>query len=629
VTSPLEYIGKLILNFLNKTFMTKTELKEMIEKGLTYGLHNGFRNQEYQELALKEIVDRIYGEGDDNSVLDFLSYDELNDRLVSTKEILADNLTSDEELNAVSQTLLDLFAGVHFRGSYNTFADVQAVASPADYNYAISLDTNTIIQYEGASWTDTNVPATVQGMAAANGAGDGGLILDTTVENTTIESLATTQPVLLGTGDFGWQQEGVTSYNRGGFILEEKIYNAGEWFEFSGLQLGLNNKFNGLGITKAGTTETGGDSGTAYGIGGVNSNYEGDLFDGSNYSGKGVYSWLGFTSTGVWTASPNTIPSGWGHLMGQTDIFGTGDKFRVGIDDDGIIKFQFWYNNDWKTAYLMTGAADVHSDGYKFVWRPYQQYSQINELPEVQTIGASNGGTTPSYSDTKYIELDGANDYITPDGIIDPSIDKLGIFGEEWLLAIDTESYSTFTGTQMTLFRNGNCEITLYKSGTNPAANQGVYLYVDGYAVAQANTWYNSVGGKVVFKGDSNGVDYWMENYSTSAMKQRLNFSTAWGGNVANASNATNTFEIGKPASRIYWEGGLNNFLGMQGVQSQLSNTDISSLMTTANPEDLGFWTEVDVFLPMGEDSYPTIVDLKGTQNFTLENGTVSDFVDK
>ena len=82
--------------------------------------------------------------------------------------------------------------------------------------------------------------------------------------------------------------------NRGGFITNEKIYNPGEWFEFDNLKLGLNNKFNGFGITKVGTTETGSDAGSAYGVGGNYSNYEQDLFEGTNHSSKGMYYWLGF-----------------------------------------------------------------------------------------------------------------------------------------------------------------------------------------------------------------------------------------------------------------------------------------------------------------------------------------------
>jgi len=67
--------------------MTKTELKEMIEKGLTYGLHDGFRNQELQELALKEIVDRIYGEEDEDGVLDHIMYNPETDMLQTDRAI--------------------------------------------------------------------------------------------------------------------------------------------------------------------------------------------------------------------------------------------------------------------------------------------------------------------------------------------------------------------------------------------------------------------------------------------------------------------------------------------------------------------------------------------------------------
>ena len=100
------------------------------------------------------------------------------------------------------------------------------------------------------------------------------------------------------------------------------------------------------------------------------------------------------------------IGSGWSNVPTKTNLFSTGDKFRVGIDDDGIVKFQAFYEGDWHTVSYSFGSVDIHSDGYKFVWRPYQQYSQINQLPSVYTISSgSNGGTLPAYANTHYISL--------------------------------------------------------------------------------------------------------------------------------------------------------------------------------------------------------------------------------
>jgi len=306
-------------------------------------------------------------------------------------------------INDIGDNVLALTTGRFFRGFMSDAAEVQAVTTPIEKSYVINNDTNTVWQYQSAAWTDTGVSASApQAIASAEEAAQSDLILVPESGALTIETTAFTRVIHIGTGDQGYEMYGGSNYNRGGIKTAEKIHNAAEWFEFNNLQLGLNNAFNGMGITKAGTTASGSDSGTSQDVGGSLSNYEDDLFDGVNSSSKGVYFWVGFTNSGLWTVGGSVILTNHA-AFANSDLFSGGGQFRIGIDADGKMKAQFWCNNanGWVTCAYTSGNADVHPEGYKWCWRPYRQYAQINQLPVSRTLqSGSNGGALPAYADT-------------------------------------------------------------------------------------------------------------------------------------------------------------------------------------------------------------------------------------
>ena len=542
---------------------------------------------------------------------------------ISLIQIAEASLFNDELIT----TVFSFFAGIK-----SDSTEMQSISSPTELSYIGRLDTDTIWQYQDGVWTDTLMSFDLQGFQAAeDGAQDGNIIIINDDGNTTIENSVHTVSVLLGTGDTGWQMEGASSYNKGGIVLNEKIHNAGEWFEFDNLKFGLNNKYTGFGIVKAGTTETGGDAGTGYGIGGSSSNYEADLFDGSNLNGKGVYSWLGVTASSYWTLSPNT---GWGYPgiyhfnSTNTNLWNGGDKFRVGIDDDGIIKYQIFYNGDWETVAQMSGSADVHADGYKFVWRPYQSNAQLNQLPTVHTVSTgSNGGALPTYANTHYISFDGSNDYVGVNGVEDASLANVLKYGEDFLISMDIGDVSSLTDSaHLTLFKHGNCELTLRRAGnTNVAANWGIYAYVNGVSVWQANTWKNPMNSRIIIMGNATHLKYYTSNYSNTLPKVNSAYY-----NTNNTDTSTENFTIGKSGNvGGSWYGGVDNCMLMVGAGSQLGTDAILELMVSTDPTTLSFYDDVSVMLPMGEDTHPAVADIKGLQDFELFMGTASDFVQK
>ena len=154
-------------------------------------------------------------------------------------------------------------------------------------------------------------------------------------------------------------------------------------------------------------------------------------------------------------------------------------------------------------------------------------------------------GATPTYANTHHVELDGINDYITTTGVHADILD----FTKSWSLGVELKNVSSVSdGSYLTLFKRGNNEITLRRGGSN----WGIYVYCNGSAIAQANTWFKPENSKILISCDGSRVKYHANGLQKADMSINANISQ---------NDPIGDLEIGKSGNiGAYWYGGLNNF---------------------------------------------------------------------
>ena len=515
----------------------------------------------------------------------------------------------------------------YFRGFFSDLNEIDDLVNNLSGDYVVNQSTSTIFQYVNGAWVDTSVSANVINLSnvgnGTNSNTEGGVILNPIEGEISIKTLD-----YIGSSvgpDQVYYKNNGSRAGRGGILFEEKIYNAGEWFTFDGLRLGLGGKGFGLGLTKAGSVDAD-DLGTQYDIGGAHSNYEDDLFTNHNTVGKGCVVTLQFYPTYLWTY--NTINSkgwkyngNWGKMNNNVDLGGfynnpAGGKMRIGIDDDLTFKMQVFDSGEWKTVMYSSEPADARADGYRLVWNPYYGQSQLNVLPSVTTLGSSNGGATPTYANTHYISLDGTNDYIELDGVDTDVLD----YTKEWSLGIEIESVSSVNDSSyITLYKRGKNEITLRKGGSN----WGFYAFADGLSVAQANTWYApSAGDKILIVSTATHIKY----YLNGMLRANISYNQT---NIGNYNDASGKLSVGEKFKKAYWYGGLNNLMIMVGAGSNLGVESRTEYFGDGDVSQMTFYSDVLDFLPLGESSFPNVGGLKSVVSGELKNGTESDFVQR
>ena len=102
--------------------------------------------------------------------------------------------------------------------------------------------------------------------------------------------------------------------------------------------------------------------------------------------------------------------------------------------------------------------------------------------------------------------------------------------------------------------------------------------------------------------------------------------------NVTNHNNATGNLQIGQMGViGSSWFGGVNNALIMEGSGSDLGTNQRAEYFGGQDVTLMSFYddTELIDFLPLGEDTYPTVTGTKGVISGNLINGTTSDFVER
>lgn len=216
-------------------------------------------------------------------------------------------------------------------------------------------------------------------------------------------------------------------------------------------------------------------------------------------------------------------------------------------------------------------------------------------------------------ANSHYINLDGANDYLTmqnvPAGVLD--------YTSTWALGIELENVSTVNDSSYTtLFKRGTNEITLRKGGSN----WGVYFYANGNSVAQANTWVApGPGSKVLFTCNGSQVKYYLNG--------SLRSTTTINSNVShNNASGDLTFGQGGPKGS-YWYGGVNNMMVMTNA-SALGSNQLTEYFASQDVSKMSFYAgDVIDFLPLGERTYNALSGAKGVITGSLQNATASDFV--
>jgi len=244
---------------------------------------------------------------------------------------------------------------------------------------------------------------------------------------------------------------------------------------------------------------------------------------------------------------------------------------------------------------------------------------------------------TAGVQSPKYIELDGANDYINFPTLAGGSEDALD-FSADWSLGltlVGVESGSD--GLNVCLFRNGGCSINLKRGGTN----WGLYVtsddnLYDAATRAQANTWYAPGDfSRVLFTYNSttNRLKYYLGEPSLGTYAMRANLlipaSMVSGQNHGSALEIGNSWDGpgGATFDGTHWDGGVNNLI--------VSNTELTGPQLTEyfqTGEDFTtheYYSDLTSYCRLGEDTHPNVVDDKGNMTGgVLVNGSADDFKD-
>lgn len=250
------------------------------------------------------------------------------------------------------------------------------------------------------------------------------------------------------------------------------------------------------------------------------------------------------------------------------------------------------------------------------------------DLQDFVNIGALSAADNQA---SRYIELDGANDYIslpTRSGGSEHALD----WSQDWsigitLLGLQPASDNAF----MSLFRSGSNHITLRRGGSN----WGMYVTANNNAYQHgANTWYAPTDtSRMLFTYDSTTyrLKYYLGEPSTGQYAMRANLAvnaTVRGANAPGAGLEIGHGGVGSGAFEIiHWDGGVNNLVVSDQV---LVGPQIDEYFQTGEAfAEHEYYPDLTSYCRLGEDAYPAVVDSIG--NITggeLVNGAADDFRD-
>ena len=231
---------------------------------------------------------------------------------------------------------------------------------------------------------------------------------------------------------------------------------------------------------------------------------------------------------------------------------------------------------------------------------------------------------------SKFIELDGANDFVQFTSRTSGSENALD-WSKSWSIGF------TFVGVEsssdnkwMAMLSSGENHITLRRGGTN----WGMYVTSNnnGYQHG-ANTWFApSSTSRVLFTYDHTTyrLKYYLGEQSTGTYSMRANLLV--NSTVRSGNNPDGNLYIGKGAGSgtfgiIHMDAGINNLIVSDQV---LVTTQLDEYFQTGDDFTTHeYYPDLTSYCRLGEDTFPNVSDEKGNMTGgTLENGTAEDFKD-
>lgn len=232
---------------------------------------------------------------------------------------------------------------------------------------------------------------------------------------------------------------------------------------------------------------------------------------------------------------------------------------------------------------------------------------------------------------SRYIELDGANDYIeftTLNGGTSNILD----WSRDWSIGVTLVGLGPTTSDNkfMTLFSNGSNSIHFRRGGTN----WGLYVTGNTSYTHGANTWYApSATSRILltYEASTNRLKYYLGDPASGVYAMRANLSV--NNTVRSANQVGTSLCVGKKSeissyagNQVYWDGGLNNLIVSDQV---LTGPQVAEFFQTGEAfTEHEYYADLTSYWRLGEDTFPNVVDSKGNSDGVLVNGAANDFVD-
>jgi hypothetical protein len=542
------------------------------------------------------------------------TYNEDTTVLASTLNSLSNSVSSlSSFLNAVN-------LGRFFRGYVMDEAEMLALASPVRYQYVVRVDTETIWEFDGVDFYDTGIVASVSGIAQEEElvlAYSNTHYIDLDGANDYINLTNVDTDILDFTKEWsiGYNLENVSTVNDGTKTTLFKRGNNEITLLKGGSNWGIYIYANGTPIAQANTwyaPQQGSNifivcTGTRlrYYLDG---NLRANMVFNANISNNDPVGDLQIGNGG-------SIGSNWFGGVNNLMLM-VGSQALLGADE----RAEYFSKQDATTLSFYPSVFDFIPLGE----RPYPNVLGLKQVVE----GTLENGTESNYYQRpipgalgvpftdypgEYIKLDGTNNYIE---FTNADTDVLD-FTKQWAVSLKLKSVSGVNDSSYTIvYKRGNNEITLRKGGSN----WGIYVYANGTAIAQANTWYApTFDSDVVFICTGTRLEY----YLNGVRRAFLTFNS----NVSNNDPVGNLL-IGKNGNNGgYWYGGIDNAMLLVGANSQLTSTQVNEYRNNTVPTQLSYYSALLDYVPFGADSYPTVAGLKGNVSGSLVGGQPEDFV--
>ena len=229
---------------------------------------------------------------------------------------------------------------------------------------------------------------------------------------------------------------------------------------------------------------------------------------------------------------------------------------------------------------------------------------------------------------SRYIELDGANDYIEFTSLQGGTENVLD-WSKDWSIGLTLVGLTETTSDNklMTLFSNGNNAIFLRRGGTN----WGMYVTGDANLQHGANTWYAPTATSRLlstYDASTYRLKYYLGEPASGTYALRANL-------LVNANTRVNqvgnSLCIGKGVNTnlgtsALWDGGVNNLIISDQV---LVGPQVDEFFQTGEAfTEHEYYADLTTYARLGEDTYPNVVDTKSNATGVLVNGAANDFVD-